>query len=204
MKIAEARSLYGAQISAYREQQNYLTQRKKELERTKPQTGEDAVIYEKELGNIALQYEALEEKKTQYQEYMEKLTEFETAYVNLLNTKEQGDAVSEAYEDIGKILEVARRIMRGDIVPATDERKLMEFSDELYQAAKNIGELMRQKEREEHESLWEEKKEIAEDGGEEQDPFEIAGEMEAPAGPAIDAPAEALNSVSPSLDCSVP
>lgn len=199
MKITEARSVYGAQINAYREQQNLLTQRKKELEKAKSLTTEDAVIYEKELGNIALQYEALEEKKTEYQEYMARLGEFEATYMELLSSKEQGDAVSEAYEDLGKIMEVARRIMRGDIVPATDERKLMEFSDELYQAAKNIGELMRQKEREEHESLWEEEDKIAEEGGDAQDIFEAVGEMEAPAGPAIEAPTEALASV----ECSV-
>ena len=40
-------------------------------------------------------------------------------------------------------MEVARRIMKGGIVPPTDEKKLMEYSMELYQAAKNIGALVK-------------------------------------------------------------
>lgn len=190
MKIAEARSTYGAQIAAYREQKNLLLQRKEKLEKMQPRTEEDAVIYERELGVINMQFEALDEKQSEYQEYMSRLGEFEAAYVDLLNTKEQGEAVADAYEDIGKIMEVARRIMKGDIVPATDEKKLMEFSSELYQAAKNIGELMRQKEREEHQSLWEEEDEVSKQ--ESQDPFEVVAEMEAPAGPEIEAPAEVI------------
>ena len=71
-------------------------------------------------------------------------------------------------------MEVARRIMKGDIVPASDEKKLMEHSMEMYQAAKNIGAMVKQKEREEHDSLWkdEEKKEY-------EDPMEVANNTEA-------------------------
>ncbi len=182
MRIAEARSTYCTQINNYREQKELLSKRKQELEKLTSKSSEDALIYEKEMVTIELQCRALEEKQTEYQEYMNKLTEFETAYANLLTTRQQGEAIAESYEDIGKIMEVARRIMRGDIVPATDERKLMEYSDELYQAAKNIGELMRQKEREKHKSLWKEEKEVTE---EQQDPLEAAGQMEAPAGPKL-------------------
>lgn len=32
-----------------------------------------------------------------------------------------------AFEDMAKIMEIARRISRGDKVPAKDEKKLMEF-----------------------------------------------------------------------------
>lgn len=189
MKVTEARSAYGAQIKQYQEQKNLLTARKQQLEKLAKHSVQDAVLYEKELSVIEQNYEKLEEKQNEYQEYLGRLAEFETAYANLLSTKQQGDAVAEAYEDIGKIMEVARRIMKGDIVPTTDERKLMEYSNELYQAAKNIGELMRQKEREEHKSLWEEEEETQE---EVQDPMEAAGEMEAPAGPAMETPAEVI------------
>ena len=66
--------------------------------------------------------------------------------------------------------------MNGDIVPASDERKLMEFDDKLYQAAKNIGELRRrmEKERKEHKSLWED-----EEPKEYEDPTEVANNTEA-------------------------
>lgn len=49
--------------------------------------------------------------------------------------------------------------MKGAIVPATDEKKLMEYSMEMYQAAKNMGALARQKEKEEYDSLWDDEDE---------------------------------------------
>lgn len=192
MKITEARDAYRTHIQSYREQQNILAKRKAELEKTATKNPADAVIYEKEMVIIELQREALEKKQTEYQDYMSKLAEFEMNYANLLVAKQQGEAMAEGYEDLGKIMEVARRIMKGDIVPATDERKLMEYSDELYQAAKNIGELMRQKEREEHKSLWEDE----EAPEEPQDPMEAAGQMEAPGGPQMISPSDVMESVS--------
>ena len=60
---------------------------------------------------------------------------------------------------MSKAMEVARRIMKGGIVPAKDEKKLMEFSMELYQAAKNIGSMVQQREREKYKSLWKDEEE---------------------------------------------
>lgn len=188
MKITQARELYATKVKQYREQKQILTERKAEIEQLTKRNKRESAGFEKEMVIIELQYQALEEKQTEYREYMSRLTEFETAYMNMLNVKEQGDAVSDAYEDIGKIMEVARRIMRGDIVPVSDEKKLMEYSDELYQAAKNIGELMRQKEREKHKSLWEDEKAQ----NETQDIMEQTGEMEAPQGPEIQSTLETM------------
>jgi len=106
--------------------------------------------------------------------------------------KQQGEAMEEYAVDLAKIMEVARRIMKGGIVPPTDEQKLMEYSMELYQAAKNIGALVK-KEKEEYESLWEddEEKTVAED------PTEIADNAEAfDSGPTIVEVADTMASVS--------
>ena len=73
---------------------------------------------------------------------------------------------------MGKIMEVARRIMKGGIVPAADEKKLMEFSMEMYQAAKNIGAMA--KEKEEYDTLWQEEEEKVSE-----DPMEVADNAEA-------------------------
>ena len=51
----------------------------------------------------------------------------------------------DALVDLGKIMEIARRIARGDSVPPRDEKKLMEYSDELYQMAKSAAMLSRRK-----------------------------------------------------------
>lgn len=42
-------------------------------------------------------------------------------------------------EDMAKALETARRIADGHIVPAVDEKKLMEYDFELYQVAKSAA-----------------------------------------------------------------
>ncbi|MCI9436056.1 MAG: hypothetical protein HFH85_02605 [Lachnospiraceae bacterium] len=64
---------------------------------------------------------------------------------------------------MAKIMEVARRIMRGAIVPAADEKKLMEYSEEMYQTAKSIGAMVQRQKREKYDSLWEDEEEKAYD-----------------------------------------
>ncbi len=69
--------------------------------------------------------------------------------------KESGDGM----EDLAKIMEIARRIARGDKVPASDEKKLMEFDGELYQLAKAAALVNADKDSKKHKSLFEEEEE---------------------------------------------
>lgn len=183
MIIKEARQLYGNQIRNYHEQQMTLARQKKELERKINITPDGKNVYANEAAVLELTMQSVTEKKEEYQAYMEKLTEQWVAAANMEVSKQQGEAMEEYAIDMGKIMEVARRLMKGAIVPATDEKKLMEYSMELYQAAKNIGALAKQKEKEEYDSLWDEEKkgeEIAED------PMELADNVEvSQTGPAI-------------------
>ena len=174
MKIDVARKLYSSQIKSYHEQQMVLAKQKKELEHKINMTPNGKSVYANEAAVLELSIKAVDEKQTEYKDYMEKLLEQWSATANMVSAEQQGDAMEEYAEDLGKIMEVARRIMKGDIVPASDEKKLMEHSMEMYQAAKNIGAMVKQKEREEHDSLWkdEEKKEY-------EDPMEVANNTEA-------------------------
>lgn len=182
MKIAEARSIYSTQIKAYHEQHTILSKQKRELEEKIKSEENGSVIYANEAATLELTIKAVEEQKNQYQKYMDKLMQQQTAIANMEVAKQQGEAMEESVEDLGKIMEVARRLMDGDIVPPTDEKKLMEYSMELYQAAKNIGALMKKKESKEYDSLWEEEKEK----NAVEDPTQIADNAEAFAsGPAI-------------------
>lgn len=182
MKIAEARSIYSTQIKAYHEQHTILSKQKRELEEKIKSEENGSVIYANEAATLELTIKAVEEQKDQYQKYMDKLMQQQTAIANMEVAKQQGEAMEESVEDLGKIMEVARRLMDGDIVPPTDEKKLMEYSMELYQAAKNIGALMKKKESKEYDSLWEEEKEK----NAVEDPTQIADNAEAFAsGPAI-------------------
>lgn len=182
MIISEARHLYNTQINAYREQQNVLMKQKKELEEKMNAVKDGNVTYAKEAAILELTIKSVEEKKSEYQEYMNKLLQQWSATANMESARQQGEAMEDYVEDMGKIMEVARRLMKGGIVPQTDEKKLMEYSMELYQAAKNMGALMRQKEKEEYDSLWkdEEEKTVQED------PLEVADNTEAFSnGPAV-------------------
>lgn len=190
MIISEARQLYNEQIRAYREQQVILSKQKKELEEKMNSTEDGKTIYANEAAVLELTIKAIDEKKSQYQEYMDKLLEQWSATANMVSAKQQGEAMEEYVEDLGKIMEVARRLMKGGIVPVEDEKKLMEYSMELYQAAKNIGALA--KEREEYDSLWEKEEEETV----QEDPVETADNTQAFAeGPAIVDVADTIASV---------
>ena len=175
MKIYEARQLYNSQIKSCQEQQLVLFKQKKELEDKMNSTSDGKELYANKAAVLELSINAVNEKQNEYKDYMAKLLEQWSATANMVSAKQQGEAMEEYVEDLGKIMEVARRIMNGDIVPASDEKKLMDFSMEMYQAAKNMGAMVKQKEREEHESLWDEE-------GEEQvveNPMEVADNTEA-------------------------
>lgn len=159
MKISEARQLYSTQIKAYNEQQVILSKQKKALEEKMNSVSDGKNLFAEEAAILELTLDAVIEKKNEYQDYMSDLNQQWSAISQMVSSKQQQDASKEYVEDLGKIMEVARRLMKGDIVPPNDEKKLMEYSMEMYQAAKNIGALAKEKEREEHESLWDEKEE---------------------------------------------
>ncbi len=194
MKIGEARKTYRDQISAYRQQKQDMTKRldglranikKTDDEEKKSAFGEEAAVLELSIG-------ALDKKQSEYQKYLDRLNEQYFAYCNAETSKQQADAAEEYGENLSKIMEVARRLMKGAIVPLSDERKLMEFDGDLYEMAKSIGEMarMQKKEKEKYGSLWEDEEEK-----EYPDPREAAEDAEAPGGaPAIESAAETLAS----------
>lgn len=174
MKIGEARGIYNAQIRSYQEQKRLLAKQKQELEKKMSLTLNGQELFAEEAATLELTYKAVEEKQSEYQAYMDKLLQQWTARMDMVSSEQQADAMEEYAEDMGKMMEVARRIMKGAIVPATDERKLMEYSNELYQAAKSIGAMAQQEKREKYKSLWEDEEEK-----EYEDPMEAADNTEA-------------------------
>ena len=190
MKIEEARRLYSGQIKAYHHQQLALSKQKQELEQKMNTVANGKELFADEAATLELTIGAVNEKQTEYKDYMEKLLEQWSAAANMVSAEQQGEAMKEYAVNMGKIMEVARRLMKGGIVPAEDEKKLMEFSMEMYQAAKNIGAMAMKKE--EYDSLWEEevKKEL-------EDPMEVADNTEVFAeGPEIVDVADTIASVS--------
>lgn len=192
MKIGEAKVLYRGQISVYQEQKKILAQRKKELDEKMKHSAEVNELFVKEAATLELTIDALDKKQREYQDYVSRLTMQSTGYANALIAKQQTEATEEYNQDLMKVMEVARRLMKGAIVPPTDEKKLMEYSMELYQAAKNIGSMVKQHEKEEYESLWKEEEEKSTP----EDPMEVADNKEAfSSGPAIVDVADTMSSV---------
>ena len=173
MKIGEAQQIYREQVKAYQEQKSALSKRLKDVQSRMEttQNSEDKELFGRDAAILELSIKELDGKQKEYQDYLSKLTEQYCAYWNATVAEQQADAFKEYGEEMGKIMEVARRIMKGATVPQSDEKKLMDFNYELYQAAKTMGEIVkRQKEKdEEYGTLWgkKEKKEY-------DDPQEVA------------------------------
>ncbi len=174
MKIGEAQELYRAQIRQYQDQKAKVAEQLKTVRSRMESVPGEAEKYGEEAATLELTLEALKEKQDEYYQYMDQLAEQYCAYWNATVAEQQKDATEDYAVDMAKIMEVARRLMKGAIVPGADERKLMEYSSELYQMAKNVGAMVQRQKREKYDSLWgdEEKKEY-------DDPQEAAENAEA-------------------------
>ena len=122
MKIGEAKQTYGVQIKEYFNKQKELDTEKKALDRKIRTTENGAVVFQNEAAILELQYNAVSDKRQEYQDYMDKLSEQWANVANMVSSEQQGDAMADAAKDEVKVMEVARRIMHGDKVPAYDEK----------------------------------------------------------------------------------
>lgn len=188
MKIGEAQQIYREQMQTYRAQKVALSKQLEDIQSKMNASPDGKEQYGSEAATLELTLDALDEKQQEYQDYLNRLSEQYCAVWNAAVTEQQADATAEYAADMAKILEVARRIMKGAIVPASDEKKLMEFSNEMYQTAKSIGAMAQRRKREKYDTLWgeEEEKEYP-------DPREEAENAEAPAGaPAVVSAADTI------------
>ena len=176
MKIGEARPTYYQNRQTLVDQLRDLTKQKEKAESAFRITGDkkfadDAAILELSINE---NQKAFEEN----QAVLDSMAEQHAAVMNMESSKQAADAVSEEGKNMVKIMTVFRRLCNGDIVPLTDEKKLMEYNEKMYSMAKNMQAMAQQleKEREKHDSLWddEEKKEYP-DAMEVADNTEYAG-----------------------------
>jgi len=191
MKIGEAQQVYREQVKAYRTQKAALSKQLQSIRSRMDITSEEKEKYNSEAAVLELTLDKLDEKQKEYQDYLSQLSDQYCAYWNAAVAEQQKDAAQDYAIDMGKIMEVARRLMRGAIVPASDEKKLMEFSMEMYQTAKNVGAMMQREKREKYDSLWGDEEEKDYD-----DPQEVAENAQAPSeGPEVVDVAVAMDSV---------
>lgn len=119
------------------------------------QTGQGVAVYAA-AGRTTTQQEAVKEQPVEQQEtytpsreamsacaqdFMDRINR---AGEGLMKLTKEGD--KNPFEDQARAMRIALNMMRGKQVPPQDEKFLMQFDDELYQAAKNIQMMKKRKE----------------------------------------------------------
>lgn len=166
MKLGEARRITSEHL-------NVLYHKKKELTNLLKDEQAGSSSYDRVELSKALT--AVEKEYDLTKEVAEDLNTMDAAIQNAEASRQQGEVMMEAAKEIMKILEIFRRISKGDRVPVKDENKLLEYSHELYMAAKNMALMNQNCEGKKHKSLWEDEKQGQE---EQQSPSEVAANVE--------------------------
>ena len=139
MKITEAKSAYYKQYQKFSFAAADVAKQKEEAEKNARLHPDKAEEFNKQAATLEISLEALNKQKEEYMKHNEKIAEMECAYANMIVSQQQSEAMEESAAEELKILETARRIMKGDIVPPQDEEKLMKYNFKLYMAAKNMA-----------------------------------------------------------------
>ncbi len=148
MKIGEASRVYSARIKSLNEQRSALYEQKKALEDGKIEMTDEEIL---ELGKAI---DRVEINRDNASKIMESINAQRTFLQNAESAERQGKTAAKHADDYSKCLEVARRIARGDKVPPKDEKKLLDFSAEMYQMAKTMAAAAHNEKAKKHKSLW--------------------------------------------------
>ena len=157
MKISEAQSIYRAYRQELVNQTRTLIKQRDEAQKKFETTG--LAQFSEQAATLQLSLEATREKFDENQKVLDSLAEQHAAIWNAEVSKQQADAMQDMGIELSKIMTVARRMSNGDEVPYTDEKKLLEYSNELYQAAKSAQMIHQMEEHEKYDSLWGEEEE---------------------------------------------
>lgn len=192
MKIGEAQKLYRAQRASLLEQKQKLLKKREYLEKKVNITPDGKEIYANEAARLELTLDAVTQRFDENQEVLDRLVEERVLVWNAEVSRQQSDVMQEKSDDMAKIMEVARRIGKGAKVPASDEKKLMDYSMEVYLAAKNLAMLNERKKREKYKSLWEDEDDRQR---QEYDPQEKAENAETSVGLPDTSPVEGVDEI---------
>jgi hypothetical protein len=173
MTLGELRSTYSSVHKEYNSTKYNLSVKVNEMKDKVANSPNGQELYGEQLDTLELQYNAVKDQQEVYDNFIKQFMEQWDAKMETVAAKENSEAAADYNEELGKIMTVARRMCHGDKVPAQDEKKLMEYSSDLYQMAKNAQMMAQIKKRKEYKSLWEneEKKEY-------EDPIEAADSTE--------------------------
>ena len=160
MKIGEALAAYRTERKMIVQERRELYKRRESLEKRMNAAEGGRERYADEAATLELSIDNLNARFEENLKVLDQLTEQEAAVWNAEVSRQQADVMEDYAVEMGKILEVAHRIAKGAIVPASDEKKLLDYSFEMDQAAKSMGAMAQmQKKREKYDSLWDDEEE---------------------------------------------
>lgn len=149
MKIGEARETYWDYCYKLKDQQTRLAQKLS-----------SGTLSDEERGVILELSDQVSKKYDEVNHFVRfDLIQYTVDKENALLAPEQAKAARKYAEDIVKIMEIARRISNGDHVPASDEKRLMDYDSGMYMAAKQAATLNAMKKHEDYDSLWDDEEE---------------------------------------------
>lgn len=161
MKISEAQSMYRAYRQNLIQQTSTLIKQRDEMQEKYRLTGSS-----KFSGQAAVLQLSIDETKKRFdknQEVLDSLAEQYAAVWNAEVVRQQADSMEDMGEELSKLITVAQRIASGAQVPYSDEKKLMEYSPDLYQVAKSAQMLNRLGEHETYDSLWDDEEDVTQE-----------------------------------------
>lgn len=160
MKVGEALAAYRMERKLIVQERRELLKQKESLEKRMNATEGGRERYADEAATLELSINNINERFEENLKVLDQLTDQKAAVWNAEVARQQADVMEDYAIEMGKIMEVAHRIAKGAFVPASDEKKLLEYSFEMYQAAKSMGAIAQmQKKREKYDSLWDDEEE---------------------------------------------
>ena len=151
MKLAEARKVINEQMDLLWGRRRQMQE---QLKKGGKSGGSDCDRFE-----LSRELEVLDKTYEEAYRERERLNALDASIQNAEITRQQGELEAQATEERLKILEIFRRIINGDTVPASDEQKLMEYDGKMYMAAKSMSVLRMDEVTKEHDSLWKDEEE---------------------------------------------
>ena len=198
MKIKEAGAVYRDIISDYSEKRARLqlacSRYRDKISEAKDK-GEDYSRYAEDVAVLELSDNALKEKQQEYQKYLDDIMAQWESKLEEVSAKNEAEGAKEQALEMSRLMKVVRRMCKGDIVPGSDEKKLMEYNSKLYMMAKNAQSIARTEKSKKHKSLWED-----EEVSEKEDPIQAADDVDAVAGPERTSPEEIAGEALRSLE----
>ncbi|MDD6734076.1 MAG: hypothetical protein PUE21_06010 [Lachnospiraceae bacterium] len=171
--LGELRTTYALVHKDFNMKKYNLSVQKNKLEERIKNTENGQQIWGEQAATLELQYNAVSEKQKEYDDFIKQYMKLWDEKFEETAIKQNAEATEDYYEDMNKIMLVAMRMCRGDKVPLSDEKKLMEAEPDLYLKAKNAQMMMRNSKSKEYDSLWEE-----EEKKEYENPIDVADAVE--------------------------